>query len=152
MFYVKGISGKKYGVIDTDDNVVDLFTKKELLDIESKGIASIDGVDLQAGAVFIVSPAKETIKLIKARDYGNALDTLTTRETIGIKFKTKPTTGDIVMVHHEVLNISRDGIDSFSFDRGSSKSYRSGLSETAMYKVLRDFNGWLIDNVKIGAW
>lgn len=152
MFYVKGISGGKFGVIDTDDNVIDLFTKKELLDIESKGIASIDGVDLQAGAVFIVRPAKETIKLIKARDYDNALDTLTTRETIGIKFKTKPTTGEIVMVHHEVLNISRYGVDSFNFDRGSSKSYRSDLSKEVMCKVLWDFDGWLIDNIKIGEW
>ena len=96
-----------------------------------------------------------TIRLIKEGKIHLALNTMSVRNNcIGIRFKSKPTKGEMSFVHRETLNISRSGLNNYSYDKGSSKSYRSGdvlediLSEIEWYLK----SGWTIIDIKSGRF
>lgn len=153
MLYINSLKNNLYGVIDTDDNTEEYFTKKKLLDIVRNQILVIDGVDVDNNAICIVKPINQTLKdLRNCIDYKHVLYTMSMNNSIGLRFKSKPTTGEMSFVKNQVLNISRSGIDDYYYDLGYSKSYKSSLSLIEMTNILNNFKNWKLVECKIGRY
>ena len=70
--------------------------------------------------------------------------------SFGLRFKSKPTGEELKFVNHQVLNVSRSGINSFSYDLGYSKSYRSGLTLDDILMVFEQLDNWILENCNLG--
>lgn len=153
MFYVSRINheldGIKYGITDTKDGVEEFYSKAQIFQF-SKSI-DIDGVDIADNLICIVKPVKETIRLFKQGKVHLAISTMTiNNDSFGLRFKSKPTGGEMNFVNHQVLNVSRSGVNSFSYDLGYSKSYRSGLTLDDILTVFEQFSDWILENCDLG--
>lgn len=154
MFYVSSKSDKGlFGVTDTSDGVEDFFSKENLLQIKSSLKLEIDGVDVENAKVCIVKPEKETLRLFQQGKVHLAISTMTLNNTtFGLSFESKPTSGEMRFVKHQCINISRRGVNYYSYDLGYSKSYRSGLTLDDIMIVIEQFNGWKLKSCKIGSY
>jgi hypothetical protein len=142
-----------YGVTDTDDGVEEFLSKEQLLNIVKSEDLDIDGVDAYNNMLCPVKLQNETVRLFKSGKVHLAISTMTLEnEAFGLRFKSKPTRGEMSFVHHDVINISRRGVNSFSFDKGSSKSYRSGLTLDDILTVIESYNNWILEDCKIGRF
>lgn len=145
MFYISSIKDNNFGVTDTEDGVEEFYTRTQILQF-SKSI-DIDGVDTADNLICIVKPVKETIRLFKQGKVHLAISTMTiNNNSFGLRFKSKPTGGEMNFVKHQVLNVSRSGVNSFSYDLGYSKSYRSGLTLDDILTVFEQFSGWTLES------
>lgn len=154
MFYVSSKNDKGlFGVTDTTDGVEDFFTREKLLEIESELKLDIDGVDIKDNMVCIVKPEKETLRLFQQGKVHLAISTMTLNNTtFGLSFESKPTSGEMRFVKHQCINISRRGVNYYSYDLGYSKSYRSGLTLDDIMTVVEQFSGWRLKSCKIGSY
>lgn len=154
MFYVSSKNDKgQFGVTDTSDGVEEFFQKEKLLEIESKLNLGIDGVDIKNNTVCIVKPEKETLRLFQQGKVHLAISTMTLNNTtFGLSFESKPTSGEMRFVKHQCINISRRGVNYYSYDMGYSKSYRSGLTLDNIMTVVEQFSGWRLKSCKIGSY
>lgn len=152
MFYVSSIrKDGMIGVTDTEDSVEEFYAKDFVLDLAKK--VEIDGVDLGDNLVCVVRFKEDTIRLFKQGEVHLGISTMTLKnDRFGLKFKSKPSRGELSFVSNQVLNISREGVNSFSFDLGRSKSYRSGLTLDDILMVLERFNGWKLVDCNIGGY
>lgn len=145
MFYISSIKDNNFGVTDTEDGVEEFYTRTQIFQF-SKSI-DIDGVDTADNLICIVKPVKETIRLFKQGKVHLAISTMTiNNDSFGLRFKSKPTGGKMNFVKHQVLNVSRSGVNSFSYDLGYSKSYRSGLTLDDILTVFEQFSGWTLES------
>lgn len=145
MFYISSIKDNNFGVTDTEDGVEEFYTRTQILQF-SKSL-DIDGVDTADNLICIVKPVKETIRLFKQGKVHLAISTMTiNNSSFGLRFKSKPTSGELRFVNHQVLNVSRSGVNSFSYDLGYSKSYRSGLTLDDILTVFEQFSGWTLES------
>ena len=145
MFYISSIKDNNFGVTDTEDGVEEFYTRTQILQF-SKSL-DIDGVDTADNLICIVKPVKETIRLFKQGKVHLAISTMTiNNDSFGLRFKSKPTGGELRFVNHQVLNVSRSGVNSFSYDLGYSKSYRSGLTLDDILTVFEQFSGWTLES------
>lgn len=145
MFYISSIKDNNFGVTDTEDGVEEFYTRTQILQF-SKSL-DIDGVDISSNLICIVKPVKETIRLFKQGKVHLAISTMTiNNDSFGLRFKSKPTGGEMNFVKHQVLNVSRSGVNSFSYDLGYSKSYRSGLTLDDILTVFEQFSGWTLES------
>lgn len=145
MFYISSIKDNNFGVTDTEDGVEEFYTRTQILQF-SKSL-DIDGVDISSNLICIVKPVKETIRLFKQGKVHLAISTMTiNNNSFGLRFKSKPTGGEMNFVKHQVLNVSRSGVNSFSYDLGYSKSYRSGLTLDDILTVFEQFSGWTLES------
>lgn len=145
MFYISSIKDNNFGVTDTEDGVEEFYTRTQILQF-SKSL-DIDGVDTTDNLICIVKPVKETIRLFKQGKVHLAISTMTiNNNSFGLRFKSKPTGGEMNFVKHQVLNVSRSGVNSFSYDLGYSKSYRSGLTLDDILTVFEQFSGWTLES------
>lgn len=151
MFYVSSKKDELFGVVDTSDNSEEFYNKDSLLSIVRYNNIEIDGVDIDENYVCIVKPESETVRLFRQGKVHLALSTMTIQNTtFSISFKSKPTKGEMRFVSNRVLNVSRSGVNSFSFDLGYSKSYRSEVTLDDIMIVFEQFRGWTIDAAKVG--
>lgn len=150
MFYVsRAVDRTHFGVIDTEDGKEDIFSSAELMKISET--IDIDGV----GSEYIcpVKPLKETVSILRHNDLHLALSTMSmNNERIGIRVKSKPTSGEICFVDHKVINICRRDVNDFCVDTGSSKSYQSGLTLDDVFRFFSAYKGWTIEAVNIGGF
>lgn len=145
MFYISSIKDNNFGVTDTEDGVEEFYTRTQIFQF-SKSLY-IDGVDTADNLICIVKPVKETIRLFKQGKVHLAISTMTiNNSSFGLRFKSKPTSGELRFVTHQVLNVSRSGVNSFSYDLGYSKSYRSGLTLDDILTVFEQFSGWTLES------
>lgn len=145
MFYISSIKDNNFGVTDTEDGVEEFYTRTQIFQF-SKSI-DIDGVDTVDNLICIVKPVKETIRLFRQGKVHLAISTMTiNNDSFGLRFKSKPTGGEMNFVKHQVLNVSRSGVNSFSYDLGYSKSYRSGLTLDDILTVFEQFSGWTLES------
>lgn len=145
MFYISSIKDNNFGVTDTEDGVEEFYTRTQIFQF-SKSI-DIDGVDTVDNLICIVKPVKETIRLFKQGKVHLAISTMTiNNDSFGLRLKSKPTGGEMNFVKHQVLNVSRSGVNSFSYDLGYSKSYRSGLTLDDILTVFEQFSGWTLES------
>lgn len=155
MFYISSKNGEQYGVTDTDDNVEDLFTRDELFNLVEKLSIEIDGVDISSHAICIVKPVEETVRLFKQGKIHLAISTMSIENNwVSVKCKSKPTGGELKFVTNGCLNISRCGVNDYSFDLGNSKSYKSGLTLDDILVVIESLfiRGWNITDAKEGRY
>lgn len=154
MFYVSSKNDKgQFGVTDTTDGVEDFFQKEKLLEIESELKLDIDGVDIKNNAVCIVKPEKETLRLFQQGKVHLAISTMTLNNTtFGLHFESKPTGGEMHIISRQCINISRRGVNYYSYDLGYSKSYRSGLTLDDIMAVVGQFSSWRLKSCKIGSY
>lgn len=151
MFYVSSRKGNNVGIKDTKDGVEEFYPLDFVLK-QAKQV-EIDGVDLCTGNVCIVKPSEVTVKLFRDGNYHLAISTMSIfNNTVGLKFESKPTKDELTFVSKQVLNISRSGINSYSFDLGSSKSYRSGLVIDDILIVMERFSNWKLVDCKKGRY
>lgn len=147
MFYVSRINheldGIKYGITDTKDGVEEFYSKAQIFQF-SKSL-DIDGVDISDNKICIVKTIEQTLRLFRSGDVHLALSTMSIKNnTIGIRFRSKPTGGSLRFVNNQVLNVSRSGVNYFSYDTGSSKSYRSGLTLDDILMVFESMKSYTI--------
>ena len=154
MFYVNNKNDDLYGVIDTDDNVDDFFTRDELFNFVEKQNIEIDGVDTSSHTICIVKPVKETVRLFRQGKVHLAVSTMSIENNrVGVRFKSKPTSGEMKFVSNGCINIARRGVNDYSFDLGNSKSYRSGLTLDDILMTIESlFRGWTITEAKEGSY
>ena len=153
MFYVSSKNNGLFGVIDTDDNVEEFYTKEKLLQIVSNLNLEIDGVDIEDDAVCIVKPIKETVRLFRQGKVHLAISTMSIENNrVGIRLRSKSTSGEMSFVDNKCINISRRGINDYSFDLGYSKSYRSGLTLDDILIVVEGFSNYNIVDSNIGGY
>lgn len=154
MFYISSKNGEQYGVTDTDDNVEDLFTRDELFNLVEKQNIEIDGVDTSSHIICIVKPVRETARLFRQGKVHLAVSTMSIENnSVGIRFKSKPTSGEMKFVSNKCINIARRGVNDYSFDLGNSKSYRSGLTLDDILMTIESlFKGWTITETKEGRY
>ena len=152
MYYVSSVknidNSRLYGITDTKDGVEEFYSANDILKFAET--LDIDGVDLHARQVFVVKLKSETIKLFKSGKIHLAISTMSLENSYYIKFKSKPTSGEMSFVRNQGINISRRGINDFSFDLGTSKSYRSGLTLDDILTVLEGFSSWRIVDAGAG--
>ena len=129
MLYVSEKQKNNYGVVDTDDGSMEFYEKETLLNIVKRYNIEIDGVDIKDGYVIPVVTENETLDLLQQNNIHLALSTMTLQGTwFCLRLSSKPTKGEMHFVSNAVLNISRTGVNRFSIDIGSSKSYRSDMT------------------------
>ena len=151
MFYVSSKKENLFGVTDTEDNVTEYYTKSDILKISQD--VEIDGVDLAENMLCMVKMPAETVSLFKQGNIHLALSSMTLNNPyFGLRFQSKPTEGEMTFVNHQVLNISRTGVNSFSYDLGYSKSYRSGLTLDDIMMLFERFSNWSIEKCKLGRF
>lgn len=148
MFYVSSKNNDNWGVTDTEDGIEDFFTKPQLLKIARK--VEIDGVDTFSSSICIVKSIDETVRLFKQGKVHLALSTMSIEnKTVAIKFKSKPTKGEMKFVSHKCIRVARSSVNEYNFDLDSSKSYRSGLTLDDVLMIFENnFNGWQIEDVR----
>ena len=152
MFYIKSLDNGMYAVHDTSDGVTEEYTKGTLLRIAENGI-DIDGVSVHEGLICVVVPAEETERQLQKGLVHLALSKMTlSNQSFGIRFKSRPTSGELKFASHEVINISRRGVNDFCMDRGNSKSYRSGLTLDDVLMNFPSSDSWSIESVKLGRY
>ena len=154
MFYVSSKNEEGlFGVTDTDDGIEEFYTRSDLFKIASNNGFEIDGLDFFDNLVCVVKNKKDTLRLFNQGKVHLAISTMTLKnDRFGLKFKSKPTSGEMSFVSNQVVNISRNGVNSFSFDLGHSKSYRSGLTLDDIMMVLERFDGWKLVDCNIGGF
>ena len=150
MFYISKVSFNKdkFGITDSKDGVEEFYSKAQIFEF-SKSL-DIDGVDNDESLICVVKPVKETVRLFKQGKVHLAISTMTTNnKSFGLRFKSKPTGGEMRFVKHQVLNVSRSGVNSFSYDLGYSKSYRSDLTLDDILTVFEQFSGWTLESCSL---
>lgn len=154
MFYVSSVKDGFYGVTDTTDGVEDFHTKEELIHLVKNRNFEIDGVDVLDNAVCPVRPLLDTVRLFKEGKVHLAISTMSlSNDSIGLRFRSKPSKGEISFVSNAVFNISRRGVNCFSCDFGSSSSYRGGLTFDEIMTVLeQQFAHWRLSECKKGRF
>jgi hypothetical protein len=142
----------KYIMADTDrPNFKKIGTKQEILNAERKYHFNIDGVDLKSNDICVVVPIKDTIDMIKYGDRKQALATMSTNmETISLRFKSKPTGGEMTFVSNIGINIERSGINNFCIDFGTSSTTRSHLSLDEAFLILDEYRNWRLVDIRKG--
>lgn len=149
MFYISSIKDNNFGVTDTKDGVEEFYSKAQIFQF-SKNL-DIDGVDTADNLICIVKPVNETVRLFKQGKVHLAISTMTiNNDSFGLRFKSKPTGGELRFVNHQVLNVSRSGANSFNYDLGYSKSYRSGLTFDDILIVFEQFDNWVLETCILG--
>lgn len=145
MYYISSIKDNNFGVTDTKDGVEEFYTRAQIFQF-SKNL-DIDGVDTATNLICVVKPVNETVRLFKQGKVHLAISTMTLNNSyFGLRFKSKPTGGEMSFVKHQVLNVSRSGANSFNYDLGYSRSYRSGLTFDDILMVFEKFSGWILEN------
>ena len=145
MYFVSCEKHGRYGVTDTADGVTEFFSEQDIIKMSCK--VDIDGVD--GDKLTIVRPAEATVRLFQTGKIIEAIGTMTLcGDRFGIKFRSKPHVG---WVANRAINISRRGIDNYSYDLGVSKTYRSSLTQSEILTVLKQFEKDIIVIVKLGG-
>ena len=148
MYYISSIKDNNFGVTDTKDGVEEFYTRAQIFQF-SKNL-DIDGVDTATNLICVVKPVNETVRLFKQGKVHLAISTMTLNNSyFGLRFKSKPTGGEMSFVKHQVLNVSRSGVNSFSYDLGYSKSYRSDLTLDDILTVFEQFSGWTLESCSL---
>jgi hypothetical protein len=142
----------KYIMADTDrPNFKKMGTKQEILNAERKYHFGIDGVDLDANDICVVVPIRDTIDMLRYGDRKQALATMTmSAETISLRFKSKPTSGELAFVSNVGINIERYGINNFWIDFGVASTTRSHLSLDEAFLILDEYRNWRPVDIRKG--
>ena len=149
MFYISSIKDNNFGVTDTEDGVEEFYTRTQILQF-SKSL-DIDGVDTSSNIICVVKPVNETVRLFKQGKGHLAISTMTiNNSSFGLRFKSKPTGGELRFVNHKVLNVSRSGANRFNYDLGYSRSYRSDLTFDDILMVFEQFDNWILETCILG--
>lgn len=151
MFYISSKKNDLYGVTDTQDGKEEFYSRDTILSfVRNQGI-EIDGVGSHS-LCKVVLP-KDTVTLFKQGKINLAVSSMTlSNESFGLRFKSKPTGREMSFVHNDCLNISRIDVNSFSYDKGSSKSYRSGLELDDILVILEGYSNWKLIDAKVGRF
>lgn len=148
MYWVSSKKDDLYGVTDTRDNVENFFTAKELFEIIAEDKVEIDGVDTEDMKICLVKLADDTVRLFKQGKVHLAVCTMTlSGRWFGLKFRSKPTGGEMSMVRNRIVNICRNGVNSYSIDMGTSKTYVGCISLDDVLMFLERFHGWCLTEV-----
>lgn len=149
MYWVSSKKDNLYGVTDTSDNVETYFTARELIEIAVEDSVEIDGVSVDEGKVCIVRLKNDTIRLFKQGKVHLAISTMSLQtDTIGLRFERRVNRCGSTFILKEVLNIARSGVNSYSFDKGNSKSYRGGLTLDDIMTVVEGYlSNWKLVGV-----
>jgi hypothetical protein len=71
-------------------------------------------------------------------------------ETISLRFKSKPTGGEMTFVSNIGINIERSGINNFCIDFGTSSTTRSHLSLDEAFLILDEYRNWRLVDIRKG--
>ena len=149
MFYISSIKDNNFGVTDTEDGVEEFYTRAQIFQFAKN--LDIDGVDISSKLIGIVKPVDETVRLFKMGKVHLAISTMTlNNSSFGLRFKSKPTGGELRFINHQVLNVSRSGVNSFNYDLGYSRSYRGGLTFDDILRVFEQFDNWVLETCILG--
>lgn len=148
MYWVSSKKDNLYGVTDTMDNVENFFTAKELFEIIAEDKVEIDGADTVDRKICLVKLVDDTIRLFRQGKIHLAVCTMSLSGCwFGLKFRSNPIPGELFMVKNRIVNISRQGVNSYSLDMGTSKTYANNITLDDVLMFLSRFEGWSLIEV-----
>lgn len=151
MFYISSRVNNKFGITDSKDGLEEFYIKEDILKMVNNLGIEIDGVG--CNNICVVEQANKTLSNFRLGLMHKGLSTMTlSNQSFGLRFKSRPTNGEMSFVSSECINISRCDINEFSYDRGNSKTYRSGLTLDDILMVLERYSNWSLVECRIGRY
>lgn len=149
MFYIsKRIDNNHFCVLDTSDNVEEVYTSEQLREISET--IDINGVGDEG--ICLVKTPNEILSILRSNDLHLAISTMPFYVDFGIRIKSKPTGGEMSFVHHQCINLRRKDVNNFSIDTGTSKSTHSDLTLDDVLMYFSNYQGWVVEKVQRGRF